>query len=150
MAPFMPFVSEYVYQRLVCGGDASAPASVHFCDYPVASEALIDAALEERMGVVRSIVGLGRKLRDDQKLKVRQPLASVTVVSRDPHVTGAAEATAALIMDELNVKRVEISSAEASLSPVSIKPNFQALRERAAAKLKPIGETLRTWGLSEI
>src|SRR5260221_9932570 len=150
MAPFMPFVSEYVYQHLVRGVDAKAPASLHFCDYPVASEALIDTALEERMGIVRSIVGLGRKLRDDQKLKVRQPLASVTVVSRDPQVTGAAVATSALIMEELNVKRVEISSDEATFCTVSIKPNFQSLRERAASKLKPIGEALRTWGLAEI
>jgi isoleucyl-tRNA synthetase len=53
-------------------------------------------------------------------------------------------------MDELNVKRVDISSDEAAFCSVSIKPNFQALRERAGSKLKPIGETLRSWGLPEI
>jgi isoleucyl-tRNA synthetase len=150
MAPFMPFMSEYVYRHLVCGVDANAAASVHFCDYPTADESLIDTALEERMGIARSVVGLGRKLREDQKLKVRQPLASVTVVSRDPRVTSAARASAALIMEELNVKRVDISADEAAFCTVTIKPNFQALRDRAASKLKPIGEALRSWGLAEI
>jgi isoleucyl-tRNA synthetase len=150
MAPFMPFVSEYVYQHLVRGVDANAPPSVHFCDYPKADASRIDAALEERMAVVRSVVGLGRKLREDQKLKVRQPLAALTVVSRDARVTAAARTTAALIADELNVKQVEFSADEATFCTLSIKPNFQALRERAGSKLKPIGEALRTWGVSEI
>jgi isoleucyl-tRNA synthetase len=150
MAPFMPFLSEYVYQHLVRRVDPNAPASVHFCDYPVAHESWIDAALEERMGIVRSIVGLARKLREDQKLKVRQPLSTLTVVSRDPRVGEAALAGTAIIADELNVKRVETSTDEASFCTLNIKPNFAALRERAASKLKPIGEALRAWGVSEV
>src|SRR5205814_6893324 len=94
METFMSLVSDYVYQHLVRQIDEAAPASVHFCDYPEAIAGRIDTALEERMAIVRSIVGLGRKLRDDKKLKVRQPLASLTVVSRDPAVLDAARATA--------------------------------------------------------
>ena len=119
---------------------------MHFCDYPAADASRIDTALEERMAVVRSVVGLGRKLREDQKLKVRQPLATLTVVSRDARVTSAARTTAALIADELNVKQVEFSADEAAFCTLTIKPNFQALRERAGSKLKPIGEALKTLG----
>ena len=150
MAPFMPFVSDYVYQHLVRQIDETAPESVHFCDYPEAIAGRIDTALEERMALVRSIVGLGRKLRDDKKLKVRQPLASLTVVSRDPAVLAAARASAGLIADELSVKAVETSSDEASFCTLNIKPNFQSLRERAAPKLKPIGEALKRWGFAEV
>jgi isoleucyl-tRNA synthetase len=150
MAPFMPFVSEYVYQHLVQQIDERAAASVHFCDYPKVDESYVDATLEARMDVVQSIVALGRKLRDDKKLKVRQPLASLTVVSRDPAVLDAARATQRLIADELNVKRVETSSDEASFCTLNVKPNFQALRERAASKLKPIGEALKRWGFAEV
>jgi len=150
MAPFMPFLTEFAYQHLVRRVEPNAPASVHFCDYPGFDAARIDTELEERMAIVRSIVGLGRKLREDQKLKVRQPLATLTVVSRDPKVTAAAQATAALIADELNVKKVEVSADEAGFCTITVKPNFQALRERAASKLKPIGEALRAWSLAEI
>jgi isoleucyl-tRNA synthetase len=134
MAPFMPFVSEYVYQHLVCVIDKKAPPSVHFCDYPVVDSARIDPKLEERMAIVRSVVGLGRKLRDDLKIKVRQPLAKLIVASRDPAVTEAARATAALISDELNVKVVETSADESAFCTFNIKPNFQTLRERAEAR----------------
>lgn len=150
MAPFMPFLSEYVYQHLVRPIDAAAPASVHFCDYPEIDSGRIDADLEERMATVRSIVSLGRKLRDDKKLKVRQPLASLTVVSRDQAVIAAARATTSLIAFELNVKRVETSADEASFCTLNIKPNFQSLRARAAPKLKPIGEALKRWGFAEV
>jgi isoleucyl-tRNA synthetase len=150
MAPFMPFVSEYVYQHLVRAVDPTAPASVHFCDYPQVDAARIDAKLEERTAIVRSIVGLSRKLRDDLKIKVRQPLARLTVASRDSAVTEAARATAALIADELNVKSVETSADETAFCTFNIKPNFQALRERAASKLGKIGEALKSWGPEEI
>jgi isoleucyl-tRNA synthetase len=150
MAPFMPFVSDYVYQHLVRQIDEAAPASVHFCDYPEVDTSHVDAALETRMAIVQSIVGLGRKLRDDKKLKVRQPLATLTVVSRDPAVLDAARASSAIISDELNVKRVETSKDEASFCTLNVKPNFQSLRERAAPKLKPIGEALKRWGFAEV
>src|SRR5215471_14280701 len=150
MAPFLPFLSEYVYQHLVKAVDPGAPASVHFCDFPVEDRARIDEELEGRMTIVRSVVSLARKLREDQKLKVRQPLASLTVVSRDGKITAAARAAAALIADELNVKRVDTSADEAAYCTWQIKPNFAALRERAATKLKPIGEALKTWSFGEI
>ena len=150
MAPFMPFVSEYVYQHLVRAVDPEAPASVHFCDYPQVDATRIDSPLEERMAIVRSMVGLGRKLRDDLKIKVRQPLGVLTVASRDPAVTEAARATAALLSEELNVKRVETSADETAFCTYNIKPNFPALRERAASKLGKIGEALKSWGPEEI
>ncbi|MET0594698.1 MAG: class I tRNA ligase family protein, partial [Polyangiaceae bacterium] len=150
MAPFMPFVSEYVYQHLVCAIDRKAPESVHFCDYPEFDSSRIDQKLEERMAIVRQVVGLGRKLRDDLKIKVRQPLAKLIVASRDTAVTDAARTTAALIAEELNVKVVETSADESAFCTFNIKPNFQTLKERAAPKLGKIGEALKTWGSDEI
>jgi len=58
MAPFMPFVSEHVYQHLRVHVDPKAPASVHFCDYPQVDGSRIDVALEERTALVRSVVAL--------------------------------------------------------------------------------------------
>ncbi|HEX6276111.1 MAG TPA: isoleucine--tRNA ligase [Polyangiaceae bacterium] len=97
MAPFMPFLSEFVYQRTVRAVSPEAPASVHFCDFPRARAEHIDAGLERRMTIVRTIVSLGRRLREDKKLKVRQPLATFTVVSRSADVRDAALAGAALL-----------------------------------------------------
>jgi isoleucyl-tRNA synthetase len=150
MAPFMPFLSEFVYQRTVRAADPSSPASVHFCDYPQARPERIDRELETRMELSRRIVSLGRRLREEQKLKVRQPLARLTVVSRSEAVRRAALEAAPLLRDELNVKEVATSDDEASFCSLSVKPNFASLKARAASKLKDIGQGLAAYGFAEV
>jgi isoleucyl-tRNA synthetase len=150
MAPFMPFLSEFVYQRTVRAADPQAPASVHFCDYPQARAERIDRELETKMELSRRIVSLGRRLREEQKLKVRQPLARLTVVSRNAAVRRAALESAALLRDELNVKEVATSEDEASFCSLSVKPNFSSLKARAASKLKEIGQGLAAYGFAEV
>jgi isoleucyl-tRNA synthetase len=150
LAPFMPFLTEEVHQRLVRPIDPQAPASVHWCDYPQADEALIDQALEARMAICRTVSALGRRLREDHKLKVRQPLPRVTVISRDAAVRAAAEAQSALIADELNVKAVSVSSDEGAVCAIAVKPNFAALRSRAGPRLKAIAAELGRWGHAEV
>jgi isoleucyl-tRNA synthetase len=150
MAPFMPFLSEFVYQRTVLAVEPGAPGSVHFCDFPSTRSEHVDTALERRMAVVRTIVSLGRRLREEKKLKVRQPLATFTVVSRDAAVRQAALAGAALVGEQLNVKAVETSADEAAFCSIGVKPNFAVLKERAAPKLKDIGKALAGFGFAEV
>jgi isoleucyl-tRNA synthetase len=150
MAPFMPFLSEFVYQRTVLAVDRTAAASVHFVDFPQARPELIDPTLEKRMTIVRTIVSLGRRLREEKKLKVRQPLATFTVVSRDAAVREAALAGAALVGEQLNVKLVDTSADEAAFCSIGVKPNFAVLKERAAPKLKDIGKALASFGFPEV
>lgn len=150
LAPFMPFLTEEVHQRLVRCVDAAAPASIHWCDYPTVDASLIDEALEARMATARAVVGLGRRLREDHKLKVRQPLPALTVVHRDPALRAQASAMAALIADELNVKQVRVEADEAAFVQVSVKPNFKTLGKRCGPKLKEIGAALAGWGPAEV
>ncbi|HSU40993.1 MAG TPA: DUF5915 domain-containing protein, partial [Polyangiaceae bacterium] len=150
VAPFMPFLSEFVYQRTVRPVDERAPASVHFTDFPAVRAERIDTALEARMLLVRRVVSLGRRLREEQKLKVRQPLARLTVVTRSEGARAAALATAALIREELNVKTVETSLDEAAFCTLTLKPNFANLKGRAGPKLKEIGQGLASWGFDEV
>jgi isoleucyl-tRNA synthetase len=150
LAPFMPFLTETVYQRLVRVVDAKAPPSVHFTDYPRSDATLIDAELEERMSLVRSVVALGRKVREDHKIKVRQPLRTLTVVHRDPRVREHVKASAALIEDEINVKNVAVLPDEHTFATVTVKPNFKALGKRLGPKLKEVGEALKSFGFDEV
>jgi isoleucyl-tRNA synthetase len=150
VAPFMPFLSEFVYQRTVRPVDASAPESVHFADFPSVRPERIDTALETRMLFVRRVASLARRLREEQKLKVRQPLARLTVVTRSPEARAAALATAALLRDELNVKEIATSGDEALFCSLSLKPNFASLKRRAAPKLKEIGQGLAGWSFDEV
>ena len=81
---------------------------------------------------------------------MRQPLAALTVVSRETGVRGAAERHARTLQDELNVKTVAVSADEAAFVAVSCKPNFAELRKRCGAKLKDIGAVLAGWGHAEV
>ena len=150
LAPFMPFLTEVVYQRLVRVVDEAAPVSIHWCDYPRAEAALIDEDLERRMATVRAISTLGRRVREDHKIKVRQPLRGLTVVHRDAGVRADVEASASLIADELNVKRIAVEADESAFASVKVKPNFKTLGKRCGPKLKQIGPALSGWGFEEV
>ena len=142
----MPFLTEEVHQRLVRTVDDSAPESVHWCDYPQVDDSVIDAELERRMELARAAVSLGHKLRVDHKRKVRQPLASLTVVHRDSAVREDALAMAHVLKDELNVKAIEVEADESAFASVSVKPNFKALGKRCGPKLKENRRGARTVG----
>ncbi len=142
LAPFMPFLTELVHQKLVVTVDPRAPKSVHFCDYPLARLQLIDLELETTTALAQDLVSLGRKVREDHKLKVRQPLAKLTVVHRDPVVRASAESLADLIKDELNVKEVVTAADESAFTTVTVKPNFKTLGKRCGKKLGAIGAAL--------
>ena len=150
LAPVMPFLTEEIHQRLVRPVDATAPASVHWCDFPQADISRIDRDLETGMAAIRVVVSLSRKLREDARLKVRQPLPRLTVVSRDATVRAAAERFSGLLMDELNVKAIATSADEGAVVTVTVKPNFKELGKRCGPKLKAIGAALSAWGLAEV
>jgi isoleucyl-tRNA synthetase len=150
LAPFMPFLTEEVYQRLVRPIDKNAPASVHWCDYPQADLALIDNDLERDVAISLTVTSLGRKLREDHKLKVRQPLSSLTLISRDAAVRAAGERFSSAIAAELNVKQVNFSADEAAFCTITVKPNLKVLGKRCGQKLKAIGQALTAWSFAEV
>jgi isoleucyl-tRNA synthetase len=128
LAPFTPFLSEELYRNLAAEGDAAAPESVHLTDFPVARMELIDEQLDETMALAREVVSLGRQVRTDAKVRVRQPLAHAAVhVAGDPE---RLEPLLALVADELNVKGVRFAESAEELSGWRAKPNFRVLGPR--------------------
>ena len=97
MAPFAPFISDAMYRNLSEGG------SVHLADFPEASSAQ-DPDLERQMAAARTAVEAGLAARDAAKLKVRQPLQSITLTDNFDHEI------AAIVRDELNVKELKYGS----------------------------------------
>ena len=142
-APFTPFIAEEIYTNLKGESD---PESVHLCDFPTANAAARDLALEKAMADVMAVVELGRRLRADNNLKVRQPLAAIRVAG----VTGVDEELSALVLDELNVKKVEFIADETALCDVSFKANFKTLGKKCGPKMKAVAAVIATPGNSRI
>ena len=127
-APFTPFISESIYRNL---RGASDPESVHLCDFPTARAGARDLALEQEMAAVQAIVKLGRQLRVDNDLKVRQPLSKILVA-------GATINLKDLILDELNIKELVTIADETELCDVSFKANFKTLGKKCGPKMKAV------------
>ena len=141
-APVLPFVTEHLYQRLVRPVDLDAPVSIHHTDYPESDSGLIDVALETDMAVVRAVTTMGRSLRRHHEVRVRQPLASVTVISGDPEARRAVETHRDLIADELNVKSVEVGDDEASVVELTAKANFRILGRRLGSRTSEVAAAI--------
>ena len=132
-APFTPFIAEEIYQNLR-GSDM--PESVHLCDFPTANAAARDLELERRMARIQVVVGLGRQLRTEHDLKVRQPLSKLHAVSSNAEIVADLKQGVDLIRDELNIKEILFGSDESALANISMKANFKVLGPRFGSKMK--------------
>jgi isoleucyl-tRNA synthetase len=130
MAPFMPFLSEAIYQNLVRGVDTDAPASVHMAKWPVHQPQRLDRTLLAEMKVVQQVIALGRAARNESSLKVRQPLSRLLVRLPDEPASHAVERHSDQIRDELNVKAIQVIPRDAALVTYRIKPNLPVVGKR--------------------
>jgi isoleucyl-tRNA synthetase len=140
LAPFTPFIAEELYRNLTAERDPGAPESVHLTDFPTHDPALVDEDLERAMAVAREVVSLGRQVRTDAKVRVRQPLAEAAV-----HVGGDRawlEPLLPLVAEELNVKGVRFAESAQELSGWRAKPNFKALGPRLGRLVQEVGAAL--------
>lgn len=150
LAPVMPFVTEELYQNLVLTAFPNSTESVHLCDFPVPDERFINTELEEEMDFVMTVVKLGRLIRSEKNLKIRQPLASITVVANHPIMVKAVEEMADLIQDELNVKAVLMTANEEDLVQVSAKANFKILGKKFGQKVKEVAAAITLLKLEDL
>ena len=142
MAPIMPFISEAVHQNLVRGVDEAACLSVHMSDWPVPDPEARDDALLAEIDAVQRVVGLGRAARNRSGVRVRQPLSRLLV--RTPGETEAAVLARfdAQILEELNVKALEMLAPDAELVGYRIKPNLPRLGKRYGKRIPAIRAAL--------
>ena len=150
MAPVVPFVTEHIYQNLVAEACPGAPESIHLCDYPQADDRRVDHALSDKMAAVLTIVSLGRSARTASKLKVRQPLAEMLVVSPEPTARAAAEQFATHILEELNVKKLTVLESVADRRRVEVSVNKKVAAPKYGKRLSGIMAALAALSADEV
>ena len=122
-APMIPFMTEEIYQNLVCSVDPSAPESIHLCDYPVADEKFIDPELESNMENVLKLVVMGRACRNTSNIKNRQPIGKMFVKAE----FDLPEFYQEIVADELNVKNVKFTEDVRDFTSYSFKPQLKTV-----------------------
>jgi isoleucyl-tRNA synthetase len=142
LAPFIPFVSEAIYQNLVCSVDKHAPESVHLTDFPMVDESAIDEDLSRQMEAVIEAVRLGRAARSAASVKVRQPLPAVLIYTRDRADFDAIERLSEQVLEELNVKEIRPLTDVGEVVSYSIRPNLPVLGPKYGKQLGAIRQAL--------
>ena len=137
-APMIPFMTEEIYQNLVCSIDKSAPESIHLCDYPVANESWIDSELEKNMDEVLKIVVMGRACRNTANIKNRQPIGNMFV--KAPFELS--EYFTEIIEDELNVKKVTFTEDVSAYTSYTFKPQLRTVGPKFGKYLGQIQKAL--------
>ena len=142
MAPFMPFTAEAVYSNLVRTVDPEAAASVHVAAWPEPDEAKKNEALIADFDAAQQVVALGRAARNASRVRVRQPLPRLLVRAPDRAAAGAITRLEAHILDELNIKRLELAEQDADLVQYRIRPNLPRVGRRFRSLVPAIRRAL--------
>jgi isoleucyl-tRNA synthetase len=140
MAPFVPFISEHMYRNLVVEAGVQLPESVHLNDYPAPNPDQIDRELLEAMRDARKLVSLGRFAREQAQIKVRQPLGTIYV--RLPNGSHLSTDLEEIVLEELNVKKLEYAAADADFVDYRVRPNLPPLGRRYGKEVPLIKEAL--------
>ncbi len=147
-APYVPFISETMYNNLVPNFFKDAPISVHLCDFPKKDESMVDSVLEKGMDEILEIVVLGRASRNASNIKNRQPLSKLYVITERRLTLN--NQLLEIARDELNVKDVELLEDAEKFVTYKIKPQLKTLGPKYGAKLGAIRKFLETCNASEV
>ncbi len=146
-APVIPFITESLWQNLRTATD---PISIHLADYPEYNEELRNHELEFKMKTVQQAVSMGRSLRYQFNLKIRQPLKAVEIVTRNPDEKRVLLEMEESIIEELNVKEVIFHEKEDELVEYSAKANFRVLGKELGTSMKKAAAIIEEMNSEEI
>ena len=141
IAPIVPYISEEIYQNL------TGEVSVHLSNFPAYDEKLIDDKLEEKMDLVRDLISLGRNVREETKIKVRQPISEILLDTKTKDIIGD---LSTLIKEELNVKEVVFLEDLSSYMDFTVKPNFKEVGKVFGKNIKEFADKLLELTTEEI
>ena len=141
MAPIIPFTTEEIYTKL------TGNESVHLCDFPKVDTNLIHEEIEERMDLIRDLISIGRMVREETKVKVRQPLSEALIDGGNKNLI---EDLLPLIEEELNVKQVVFVDDLTKYMNFTLKPNFKVVGKVFGPKVKEFQTKLETLSEEDI
>ena len=142
MAPIAPFFSDWLFRALHTGQN-HVETSVHLTDWPKIDTRFINVDLEKSMDLSQRICSLALSLRKKEKIKVRQPLQKILVPADNADIQDKISKMSDLICSEVNVKEIEIVSANHPNLVKQIKPNFKTLGKKLGGNMKAMAAEIQ-------
>lgn len=109
MAPVIPFMTEYIWQKLIKVCEPNCAESVHLSDWPTVIEGFEDDGIIEETALARDVIAVAMRLRNEQQIKVRQPLNKLFICCESDKADKI-KTFEKNILDELNIKNIEYIS----------------------------------------
>ena len=149
MSPIAPFISEWLYQRLI----NTMPAyeeSVHLSFFPTVEETAILPALEHKMERARLISAIVLRIRNQIDLNVRQPLARIILPIKDEVERDAILSVQHIILEEVNVKEIQFVDDDSGIVNKSAKPNYPLLGKKLGPNMKAVASQVQLFSTEQI
>lgn len=141
IAPVVPFISEEIYTAL------TNKESVHLAKFPKCDDKLIDEKIEEKMDLVRDLISLGRNVREEAKIKVRQPISEAILDGKNKNIIGD---LTDLIKEELNVKEIKFVDDLSIYMNYEVKPNFKVCGPLLGSSIKSFQGYVKNFNYGDI
>lgn len=145
MASAAPFYSDWLYQALT-----KSNTSVHCSHFPEAQEGAIDKDLEQSMQIAQDTCSLLLSIRKKENLRVRQPLQRAMIPVLDAEFEKHIKHVEPLIKAEVNIKDLQLLSADNTTIVKSIKPNFKLLGARLGKEMKTMAQAIQQFSKEQI
>lgn len=145
-APFIPFMTEQIYQNLILSVDKTAIESIHMCDFPKVNSEFDFPEIETDMDAVRKVVMLGRACRNEANIKNRQPLQKLFIQSE----TKINPDYIYIILEELNLKEVELIEEAGNLISYKFKPQMRTMGPKYGKLMRPIFDEIAKMSGAEV
>jgi isoleucyl-tRNA synthetase len=150
LAPFTPFIAERIFLNLNMVSGLETFESVHLADFPLLESSAIDLPLERRMKKAQIITSLVRTMREKASIKVRQPLKRILLAVGDASAREEYALVADIILEEVNVQKIEYIEEDGSVISKKVKPNFKTLGPRFGKDMKVLAESIRIMSHKQI
>ncbi|MBV5303027.1 MAG: isoleucine--tRNA ligase [Chlorobium sp.] len=150
LAPITPFLAERIYLNLNGISKLESCESVHLADFPKLDVTAIDRPLEHRMKKAQIITSLVRTMREKASVKVRQPLKRILLSVSDATAREEYRLVGDIIMEEVNVQKIEYIEEDGSVISKKVKPNFKTLGPRFGKDMKALAEAIRIMSHKQI
>ena len=145
-APFIPFMTEEIYQNLVRSVDENALESIHMCDFPKYDEKYNFAEIEQEMDAIRKVVILGRAARNEANIKNRQPLSKLFIQTDNKINADYVN----IILEELNIKDVELTKDASGFISYNFKPQMRTMGPKYGKLMRPIFDEIAKMDGAEV
>ncbi len=141
MSPIIPFITEYIWQNMVRELEGDAKESIFLENFPSALEEFDDQKLIDDTNVIRNVIAIALRLRNENQIKIKQPLKHLYVLMSNANVDAIKEYEE-LIKEELNIKEITFEEDNTKFNDEFLTVNFKAAGARLKGAVQQLKNTL--------